>query len=177
MAEDYDPRERAAEAAGLLNHFLLDFIIGTRALEIFESPAIAPSVTPRMAVALNRMAMSHLVVTLTKWGEFYRRYAAVLPIDVRDSCRDLNAQIEIRGIVEFRNTVVGHILDDLTGRPLTSREVDERLDRIMRGERADFFRWINDPASNIFPTSVVAITEHVRDRLRQEYDLRDQEIL
>lgn len=123
------------------------------------------------------MAMSHLMVTLVKWTEFYQRYAAILPTDVRGACRQLNERIKARGIVAFRNTVVGHILDRDAKRPLTSREVDERLERVMRGERADFFRWINDPAGNVFPRTVVAITEHVRDRLRVKYELRDGEIL
>jgi len=177
VATTYDPRDRAAEAARLLSYFLVDFIVGTRGLEIFDSPAIATKVTPNMSVGLNRMAISHLMVTLAKWSEFYRRYAAILPSDVCEACRGLNAQIESRGIVDFRNKVVGHILDDETKRPLTSREVDECLERAVAGERTDFFRWINDPAGNSFPASVVAITEHVRDRLRADFNLRDREIL
>jgi hypothetical protein len=177
MCREFDPRERAAEAARLLSYFLLDLIVGTRGLEIFEAPVIAPKVTHHMAVALNRMAVSHLVVTLAKWTEFYRRYASILPVDVRDACRELNASIEARGVIDFRTAVVGHILDDATKRPLTSREVDERLNRIMAGERADFFRWINDVSGNVHPGSVVAFTERVRDRLRVEYELRDEEIL
>lgn len=130
-----------------------------------------------MGVALNRMAISHRTVTLAKWTEFYRRYAAVLPADVRDACRELHDRIMAHGVVEFRNTVVGHILDNTTKRPLTSREVDERLERVTIGDRADFFRWINNSADNSFPRSVVGITEHVRDRLRAVYGLRDDEIL
>jgi hypothetical protein len=60
---------------------------------------------------------------------------------------------------------------------LTSREIDERLERVIAGNREDFLRWINNPAANTFPNSVVAITEHVRDRLRLEYRLRDEEIV
>lgn len=177
MPDNYDPRERAVEAGRLLNSFLLDFVVGTRGLEIFDCPAIAPSVSRTAAIGLNRMAISHLVVSLAKWTEFYRRYRAILPADVRDACLALHDQIIARGIIDFRNTVVGHIIDDDTNRPLTSREIDERLERVIAGDREDFLRWINNPAANNFPRSVVAITEHVRDRLCREYGLRDEEIV
>lgn len=176
MPSTYNPGVRAIEAARLLNSLLLDFIIGTRGIEIFDSPAIEPSVTPTAAIGLNRMAISHLVVALAKWAEFYRRYRAILPADVGEACLTLYQEVTARGVVEFRNTVVGHILDDATKRPLTSHEIDERLQRVIAGEREDFLRWINNPANNIFPHSVVAITEHVRDRLRVEYQLSDEEI-
>jgi hypothetical protein len=172
-----DPRERAVEAARLLSYFMVDLIVGTRGLEILDNPAIAPHVTANMMVGLNRMALSHSLVTLAKWAEFYRRYAAILPSDVRSACKQLDREMKTRGVVAFRNTVVGHILDKATQRPLTSREVEERLQKVMAGDRADFFRWVNDPAGNTFPASVVAIIEHVRDRLRAEYRLGDQEIL
>lgn len=173
----YDPRERAAEAARLLNYFLLDFIVGTRGIEIFDHPAIAPNVTHSIAIGLNRMAVSHLVVTLSKWWELYRRYAAILPTDVRDVCRTLSEQIEGRGIVNFRHTVVGHILDDETKRPLISQEIDIRLNHAAGDDLAHFVRWIHDPQGNSFPLTVVAITEHVRDRLCADYSLRDNEIV
>jgi hypothetical protein len=176
MSTNYDARERAVEAVRLLNSFLLDFVVGTRGLEIFDCPAVAPSVSRTTAIGLNRMAISHLVISLAKWKEFYGHYRAILPADVRDACLGLHDQVIARGIVDFRNTVVGHILNDGTKRPLTSREIDERLERVIAGEREDFLRWINNPAHNAFPHSVVAITEHVRDRLRVEYQLSDEEI-
>lgn len=170
-------RESAIEAASLLNLFLLDFIIGTRGLEIYDLLGVESRVPSSVVIGLNRMALSHLVVTLSKWTEFYRRYKAILPDDVRDECRALNKDIVARGIVSFRNTVVGHICDKDTGRPLTSHEIDERLERIMAGQGQDFLRWINNPTDNTYPCSVVAITEHVRDRLRDEYRLANDEIL
>ena len=36
------------------------------AFTLFESPTIAPKVTPNMGAALNRIAISHLTVTLAK---------------------------------------------------------------------------------------------------------------
>jgi hypothetical protein len=36
---------------------------------------------------------------------------------------------------------------------------------------------INNTTANISPHTVAGITEHVRDRLRQEYGLREEEIV
>lgn len=166
MPSMYDPRERAVEAARLLNYFLSDFIDGIRALETF--PKFEPS---RVATALNRMAISHLVVALSKWTEFYQRYRAILPNDVRAQCSNLHGQIMARGVMDFRNTVVGHILDKATNQPLTSREIDERLERVIGGDRDAFLRWIYDPSNNRFPCTVTAITRHVRDKLCTVYNL------
>jgi hypothetical protein len=177
MLGSHNPRERASEAARLLNNFLLDLVVGTRGLDIFELPQIQAGMTNAIAVGLNRLAISHLVVTLSKWAEFYRRYRAVLPPDVRDVCRSLHEEIERRGIREFRNKVVGHILDSSTNRPLTTREIDARLEQIFAGDRDHFMCWINNPDDNSFPNSVVGITQFIRDRLRSEYGLTDEEIL
>jgi hypothetical protein len=173
--QSYDPRERAVEAVRILNQFIGDFTVGTRGLEIYEWPSIAAQVSPRIREGLNRMAISYLVISLAKLEEFYRRYRAILPDDVVDACRSLHHKVIDRGIVDFRNKVVGHIVDDDTNRPLTYSEIDQRLDRVLNGSLDDFLLWINNPAENTFPNSVVAITEHVRDRLQHQYRIGAEE--
>lgn len=96
MANTYDLRERAVEARRLLNSFLLDLAVGTRGLDILICPIIVPSVSRKTAVGLNRMAISHLVVSLAKWTEFYRHYRTILPADARDACLALHHQIIAR---------------------------------------------------------------------------------
>jgi len=175
MRKTYNPRERAIEAVRILNQFIGDFIVGTEGLKIYDLPSIEPRVSRGVAIGLNRMMMSYLVISLAKWDEFYRCYRAILPSDVRNACLSLQVEIKSRGIIDFRNKVVGHILDDVTKRPLTASEIDRRLDRVVNGSREDFLLWINNPAGNTFPNSVVAITEHVRDRLRNEYGIGDKD--
>jgi hypothetical protein len=172
-----DRREKAIEAASLLNNLLLDLLVGTRGLEIYNVPMIAQTVQPALAIGLNRMGLFHLVITLSKWAEFYKRYKSILPADVQKECRALNENIKARGVVNFRNKVVGHICDKDTSRPLTTQEIQQKLETVIGGQHQDFLLWINNPASNVFPNSVVAVTEHVRDRLRQEFQLKESEIL
>jgi hypothetical protein len=171
MLKNYDPRARAVEAVRILNQFIGDFTVGTRGLEIYELPRIAAHVSPRIRKGLNRMAISYLVISLAKWEEFSRRYRAILPDDSIDACRSLRKKVIDRGIVDFRNKVVGHIVDDDTKGALTYSEIDQRLDRVLNGSLEDFLVWINNPAENTFPNSVVAITEHVRDRLQDRYGI------
>jgi len=173
--EGFDRRERAAEAARVLNSFILDFVVGTRALEIFEHPQIRPIVSQSIAIGLDRMSHSHLVMALAKWAEFYQQYKAILPSDVRPACKSLHDEINGRGIRDFRNTVVGHLIDNATGRPLSSEEINTRFNRTLGNDPEQFKRWINNPNDNSFPNSVVAITQRVRDRLRSEYMLSDDE--
>jgi hypothetical protein len=123
------------------------------------------------------MAISHLVVSLAKWTEFYRHYRTILPADAHDACLALHHQIIAAALSTSATqlSVIYWIM--IQSGPLTSREIDERLERVIAGNREDFLRGINNTTANIFPHTVVAITEHVRDRLGQEYDLRDEEIV
>ncbi len=123
------------------------------------------------------MAISHLVVSLAKWTEFYRHYRTILPADAHDACLALHHQIIAAALSTSATqlSVIYWIM--IRSGPLTSREIDERLERVIAGNREDFLRGINNTTANIFPHTVVTITEHVRDRLRQEYDLRDEEIV
>jgi hypothetical protein len=80
MPKDFDSRERAVEASRLLDSFLVDFIVGTRGVEIFDSPAIAPRVTQRIAIGLNRMAISQYLSCEVD------RVLQVLPCDSATAC-------------------------------------------------------------------------------------------
>ena len=93
------------------------------------------------------------------------------------ACRALREEIATRQIRQFRNTVVGHIRDDDLDRPLTPDEIDRRLETVLGpgGEDA-FLLWINDPATNVFPNTLVAICETTRDQLREQYALTDTEL-
>jgi hypothetical protein len=169
-------RKKAIEAYRVLNDFVGDLVAGTRSLEIFESPAFASKIGPNTQLVLRRMCLSHLVVTLSKWAELYDKYKALIPSQTRAACLELRKEIEKRGIRNFRNTVVGHIWDSKVKRPLTRAEVDTRLAQVLGGSQQSFLTWINDPAGNAFPNTVVAICEAAREGIRTEHGLNDSEI-
>jgi len=169
-------RTKAIEAFRILNDFVGDLVAGTRSLEVFESPGFASKIGVSTHLVLRRMCLSHLVVTLSKWAELYDRYKAVIPSETREACLKLRKEIDTRGIRDFRNTVVGHIWDSELKRPLTRSEVDTRLAKVLGGDQQTFLTWINNPADNVFPKTVVAICEAVREGIRAEHGLNDSEI-
>jgi hypothetical protein len=119
------------------------------------------------------MCISHLVLTLTKWLEFYDRFRRVIPSDCLVACRSLRNDLRARGVTDFRNKCVGHIWDKALDRPLTDREVDAYLDRITRGEFSAFLKWLNDPARNTFPSTVVSVVEQTRNRIMEEFHISE----
>ena len=156
--------------------FVGDLVAGTRSLEFFESPGFASRIGTNTQLILRRMCLSHLVVTLSKWAELYGRYKAVIPNATREACLSLRKEIEARGIRDFRNTVVGHIWDSKLSRPLMRPEVDTRLAKVLGDSQQSFLAWINNPAGNVFPKTVVAICEAAREAIRLEHGLNDSEI-
>jgi len=169
-------KEQALEAYRILNGFVGDLVAGTRSLELFASPAFSSQMKASTLATIRRMCLSHLIITLSKWAELYDRYKAVIPKDVRDACRELRKQIETRRVEKFRNSIVGHIWDKELMRPLTSAEIDTRLSQVFGEREESFLKWINDPKSNVFPSTVVAICEHTRDRIQAQYGLQREEI-
>ena len=177
LKSEFNRRERASEAARQLNEFIMDFVVGTRALEIFEQPQIQPRLSDRLARGLNQMAMTHIVIALAKWVEFYREYKAILPRDVRGACKTIYKEIKRRKIPEFRNAVVAHLKEKQTGRPLSSVEINRRYIELIEDDPDRFRLWVNNPKDNSFPNTVVGVTEYTRDRLMSEYGLSNQEIV
>ena len=102
--------EKAVEALRFLNEYVGDLVAGTRSLEIFDTSLLA-NLSDSMKLVLRRMCVSHLVVTVSKWGEVYDRHKDILPKDTLQACRDLRKELDRRGVRHFRSTVVGHIWD------------------------------------------------------------------
>jgi hypothetical protein len=169
-------RPKAIEAVRILNDFVGDLVAGTRSMEVFESPGFSSKIGANTQLILRRMCLSHLVVTLSKWAELYDSYKAVIPSETRAACLKLRKEIDARGIRDFRNTVVGHIWDSELKRPLMRSEVDTRLAKVLGDDEQSFLIWINSPTDNVFPKTVVAICEAVRDGIRSEYGIENSEI-
>jgi len=170
-------RAKAVEAFRFLNEYVGDLVAGTRSLEVFDTSPLFATVSDSTRLILRRMCLSHLVVTLSKWGEFYDRYRDILPKDVLQTCRDLRKELDRRGVRDFRNRVVGHIWDKKLGRPLTASEVESRLAKVIGHDLASFRARINNPAGNHFPDTVIAVCERVRDRLGELHGLGAADLL
>src|SRR5262245_6389597 len=118
---------RAREAFRLASELLMDLHGGMQVHRMFQLMfARRPAAEP-IPTQVNRLCLFHVVLALAKWVEYYDRYLDVLPEDVKSDAKALRKKVEVMGIPEFRNKVVGHIWDTDTGRPLTSAEIDRRL--------------------------------------------------
>ena len=67
-------RDRAIEAYRLLNDFISDIVVATRTTYVLERQGFHNQAVLR---GVDRMCFSHLIITLSKWAEFYDKYGHV----------------------------------------------------------------------------------------------------
>jgi hypothetical protein len=170
-------RERAIEAWRLLNDILLDLLTGSRALELFDSPGWTRLIREGTAIGFRRMALFHIIITLSKWAEFHGSYGDLLPKEVQLACRDLKRSLDRRGIRRFRNSVVGHIFDREGRRLLTRDEIEARVNRLLENDLEAFLLWLNNPKNNEFPSTFVSVCEAVRRSIEHQYQVSRAEAL
>ena len=168
-------KEKAIEACRILNEFVLDLITGVKCIELFESPAVQAKASQETNLGMTRLCFFHLIITLSKWIEFYNKYQSLLPNKNRKVCKNLKKEIEKREIGLFRNKFVGHIWDKDCDRPLTKEESDAYIVKINGGDKAAFLGRINK-LNAPYPTTVVSISERVRDELEKQYSLTHRDL-
>ena len=169
-------REKALEAANVLDLILVDIITCTNVLRIFDKPFFSRRFSPIMAAGIHRMCLWYLLLALCKWHEFYSRYKRILPEECVTICRDLSKEIENRGIIIFRNKVIGHIWDKEAECPLSDKEVSEYIRRITKDNFTGFYQWIIDFKENIYPKTVVSIVETLRDKIMEQNSISPEEL-
>ena len=171
-------RDFVIDAVDTLNDFIGDLIAGTRVLADYREQHNTSSVGIGQMSAIQKMCLSHLVLTFAKILEFWDRYHAIVPEMHRETLKELNATLRHRGADEFRNTVAGHIWDRKQQRPLRHSEVMSKLKALMAGAALpDFLRWVNNPEGNVYPETVVSVVEAVRSSLVAKHDIKVSEVI
>lgn len=170
-------RERALDAADVLNDFIGDFITGVMVFREYEVHAQAGKVPLDMMVGIQKMCLSHLVLAFAKFEEFWVHYHDVVPFAHRDACNVIRKAIRDRRITKFRNQCVGHIWSNDAQRPLRHSEVMQALQAIVKPDFGTFLQWINNPKANTYPSTVVTVMESVRDAIVAEHSIRPEEIV
>ena len=168
-------RQDAIHACRILNYFVSELVTGSRVRSIFHSSIVSRKASVATISCVDRMSLAYLILTLDKWTEFYDRFHCVIPEDCREVCKDLYKEVNRRKIKQFRNTFVAHIWDKKLNRPLTSPEIQELADTITEADEDAFCTWCNNPAENTYPNTVVSIVETTRDRILDEFDIKDDE--
>jgi hypothetical protein len=170
-------REKAVHAADILTDLIGDLVGGTMLFRYWITEFEAGRVPEMLMVNVQKICVSHLVLGLFKFLEFYERFNQVIPPEHRQTCKALVAEINRKGAVEFRNKCVGHIWDKEQQRPLIHSEIMTRLDRLTGGDMPRFLNWINHPTADEFPSTVVSIIETVRDALMSKYSISPDEFI
>lgn len=168
---------KAREAFRITNDLLMDLMGGMqlhRGLHLMLARTPAPQPIPTQ---VDRLCLFYVILSLAKWYEFCKRYRDVIPGSVETEAHQLSALIQQKGILEFRNKVVGHIWDDRAQRALTNKEIEARLASILGGGSiAVFMMWANETTVPPDPSSVTSIIEHVRDALGAKYGFTEADL-
>jgi len=170
-------REKAVHAVDILNDFIGDLIGGTNLLRHWVGEVQAGRCPQSTMLNVQKICVSHLVLTLCKFVEFYNQFKQVIPQEHQNRCKALVGEINRKGVVKFRHKCVGHIWDEDQDRPLIHSEIKTRLDQITDGDMPGFLTWINNPESNEFPSDVVSIVDTVRKALVAKYSVSPGEII
>lgn len=170
-------RDRAIDAVDVLCDFIPDFVTATNVYREYDAQHRSGKLPPALMVGVQRMCFSHLVLGCYKLIEFYKRFHDILPAEHHDNVKRLVNEFNRRGIVDFRNKVVGHIWDKGNDRPLRLSEIMHRLKIITNNNMHNFLDWINRPKGNTYLANVVAVVETLRDALIAQHGITPDEVL
>jgi hypothetical protein len=170
-------RAAAVDAADVLNDFIGDLITGVMLLRENSAQHQQGKIPLNMMIPIQKMCLSHLVLALAKFDEFWKHYQKLVPQKHRNDCLAILKILRDRKVIDFRNRCVGHIWDKKQNRPLAHTEVMNALAVIMEPNITDFLNWINNPTSNIYPSTVVSVVEAVRDDLMLAYEIQPDEFV
>jgi hypothetical protein len=170
-------RNKAIDAVDLLNDFIGDLITGANVLREYMKEQREGRLDVRLMVPIQRMCLSHLILTLNKWCEFYEKYSQLVADEHREAVKGLNRELKDKKVKEFRHKCIGHIWDKEHRRPLIHSEIMTRLENITGGSLPCFLSWINNPQNNTSPNTVVSIVETVRDSISARYQITEAEVI
>jgi|OpeIllAssembly_1097287.scaffolds.fasta_scaffold05707_4 hypothetical protein len=170
-------RERAINAVDVLNDLVGDLITGTNVLRDYRAQHQRNKLPTELVVGIQKMCISHLVMGACKFIEFFEHFHDILDADDRTSAKALVREFNSRGMVEFRNTVVGHIWDKKKGRPLLLSEITQHLERLTNKDLVSFLDWINKLEVHRQPDSVVGTVEKIRSNLVEAHSIQPDEVI
>ena len=163
-------RDKAAEAARLLNDLWWDILAGDGTFQILEDYQI-PIRSEEHLIGIQRMIFFHLAMVLCKLSEFHRHYSRHLSPECRSWLKDLNAEVERRGIRDVRNTVIGHILDKDSRTPMTREMVDQFFTRAVDHDGEQFYCWMRNPGKPGDLDTVMGRVKWLIDEIMREHEL------
>ena len=169
-------RSTILDAIYVLNLLVDDLVVGTMVFENYQSKFTRGEFSQPGIVAVQNMCVPHLILGLNKLCEFWKEFHRLVPDELRPEMKAVISKLERRGIKEYRNTVVAHVMDTKRGRTRTQTEVIAMLNRISDDDPSGFLLWLNNPNDNAYPKTVVSIVYALRDHLRELHGVTANEI-
>lgn len=170
-------RDKAVNAVDVLNDLVADLITGTNVLRDYHALHKRSKLPTELMVGVQKMCLSHLILGCCKFIEFYEHFHDILPTEDRMRAKALVRKFDSRGMVDFRNKVVGHIWDKSKRRPLLLSEITKSLEKITERNLHTFLDWINKLEARSQPESVAGIVEAIRGKLVIMYVISPDEVL
>lgn len=170
-------KERAIDAVDILNDFIGDLITCVMVFSEYSREFKAGRISMIQMVPIQKMCISHLILTLGKWLEFYDRYHDLVPDELRKEVKEKNKVLNDKKVRQFRNTVVGHLWDKEKNRPLVMSEIMPRLEVIMGPNPGEFLRWVNNPGNNQYPTTLTSVVEKLREALMDRFSIMPEKAI
>lgn len=167
-------KNKAIEAYTILNQLIGDFLGCTQLLKLFGPQYMGKDLSEQTQIVAHRVCMSHLIMTLAKFSEFYKNYRKIIPQEQISSAKVLVKEIETRGVIDFRNKVVGHIWDKDNSRPLTKEEIEKKLNKIRKNNHTQFILWVNSFGKT--KDDIITFCTQLRDNIKNNYEITDREI-
>lgn len=169
-------RNTILDAIYVLNDIFDNLVAGTMVFDRYQSRYESGGLTQPGIVAVQKMCVSHIVLGLSKFLEFWEYYHHLVPDEMRPEVKATVSKLQSQDLRRFRNTVVAHIRDKKLGRTRTQFEAIELLNRISDNNPKAFLTWINSPNDNVYPKNLVSIVESLRDHLREEHSISANEV-
>jgi hypothetical protein len=156
-------------AIRLLNDLMCDLLASKGSFRIYQTAYFRKKLKPKNKAILFRMHIFYILLSLAKLNEFYKKYKQCIPKDLRTRAKEIfQKEIESRGIISFRNKVVGHLHDKKTNQPLEIADINKRLNTIIGPDLNDFLLWIDNEDKN--KESVVRLCVMILNRINADED-------
>lgn len=169
-------RNSILNAIYVLNDIFDALIAGTMTFDSYQKKYESGGFSQPAIVAVQKMCVSHIILSLSKLVEFWEYYHHIVPNDLRPELKTTVSKLQNQDLRHYRNTVVAHIWDKKQNCTRTQFDAMEQLNRISGNNPREFLLWLNDPSGNVYPNNLVSIVQTLRDRLSEEYGAPAEEV-
>jgi len=166
MPRTVQPQD-AKDACWILEYLIHDLVVARQLYDLSSDIGKRVTVHPETEKAVRRMYISHLLLALAKFSEFYGKYSWLLPEPQKTKCRAIQKELTRRKVRDLRNTFIGHVLNKKTGRPISNADIDAAFNAATNHDVHAFLRWIHVSGDTASPNSVVGALEAAHAELRK----------